>query len=124
MRLSLGQQIVWPPEDLKTNENLKILDDTKFEGLSDNDQINFFRSIKLSFDSTRIIDACLNSNIENLGDLHQNILSFEKFRNIGSKSLDEIKITLRKFISLPIGMKISNWEKLKHNNLQNLIKNY
>ena len=113
MHLSLGQEIVWPPEDLTPKENLKILDDTKFEGLSDNDQINFFRSVKLTFDSTRVIDACLNSNIENLGDLHQNILSLEKFRNIGSKSLDEIKITLRKFISLPIGMKISNWDETK-----------
>ena len=51
MRLSLGQKIVWPPEDLKPKENLKILDDTKFEGLSDNDQINFFRSVKLTFDN-------------------------------------------------------------------------
>lgn len=114
MKLELGQTSTWPPDDLESKaEALKISNDKKFDQLSDDDQINFFRPIKSSFDNIRVINACLNSNITNLGDLHQNISKLDELNNLGTRSIEEIKIMMRKFISLPIGINILDWDKTK-----------
>lgn len=114
MNLELGQTSIWPPDDLEIKaETLKISTDKKFDQLGDDDQINFFRTIKSSFDNVRVINACINSNILNLGDLHQNISKLNELNNLGIRSIEEIKITIRKFISLPIGINISDWAKIK-----------
>ena len=116
MNLELGQTSMWPPDDIEIkSESLKISTDKKFDQLSNDDQINFFRPIKSSFDNVRVVNACLNSNITNLGDLHQNISKLDKLKNLGIRSIEEIKIMLRKFISLPIGIKVTDWDKTKSN---------
>ena len=116
MNLELGQTSAWPPEDLEIKaESLKISTDKRFDQLSNDDQINFFRPVKSSFDNVRVVNACLNSNITNLGDLHQNISKLDNLKNLGIRSIEEIKIMLRKFISLPIGIKVSDWDKTKSN---------
>ena len=63
----------------------------KFENLSEDDQINFFRTIEMTFDDVRINNVCKNLDIATIGDLHQTdqteLLSTS---NAGRKSLDRI----------------------------------
>jgi DNA-directed RNA polymerase alpha subunit len=122
MSLYLGMDIVWPPEDIdilslkSTNKYLK------FDDLNNENQINFFIPIESIFDNTRIINACMNLEIKNLGDLHQKINTFSNKPNLGSRSIDEIKITLLKYISIPIGAVIEDWDITKSTLIQKYTK--
>ena len=124
MSLYLGMEIIWPPEDTDINSlkniqplEIKLSRSTnkylKFDDLNNENQINFFRPIENIFDNTRIINTCMNLEIENLGDLHQKINTLSSKPNIGSRSIDEIKITLLKYISIPIGVVIEDWNHTK-----------
>jgi len=133
MSLYLGMEIVWPPEDgdIHSVENITPWKDKlkkltnkylKFDELNDDNQINFFRPIEGIFDNTRIISTCMNLEIENLGDLHQKINTLNNKPNLGSRSIDEIKITLLKYISIPIGAVVEDWDITKSKLTQKYIK--
>tara|TARA_E500000178_G_C17038381_1_gene764899 strand:- start:7212 stop:10217 length:3006 start_codon:yes stop_codon:yes gene_type:complete len=86
----------------------------KFENLSGNDQINFFRTIEMTFDDVRINNLCKNLGIATIGDLHQtnqeNLLSVS---NAGRKSLDRINKKLQLLINTPVGTIVDDWEEIK-----------
>lgn len=114
MELELGQISIWPPEESDfIEQNLKINNSKKFDELSTQDQINLFKPIDKTFENIRIINVCINANLDSLGDLHQNILKLDKLNNLGAKSIEEIKISLRRFISFPIGIVIEDWDEIK-----------
>ena len=87
---------------------------TKFENLSEDDQINFFRPIVMTFDDVRINNVCKNLDIATIGDLHQTdqkeLLSMS---NAGRKSLDRINTKLQWLINIPIGTIVEDWEDIK-----------
>ena len=133
MSLYLGMEIVWPPEDSDIHsvehntpwkDKLKKFTNKylKFDDLNNDNQINFFRPIENLFDNTRIISTCMNLKIENLGDLHQKINTLSNNPNIGSRSIDEVKITLLKYISIPIGVAIEDWDITKSTLIQKYTK--
>ena len=95
----IGEQFVL------NNESSKL-----FKDLSNDDKINFFRKIDLTFDNVRILNVCKNLELNYLGDLHQNDkTNLLKNHNLGVKSIDRIFKILNKFINLPFGMIIKDW---------------
>ena len=133
MSLYLGMEIIWPPEDIAINsvenikpwkEKLKQLTNNylKFSDLNDDNQINFFLPIKDVFDNPRVISSCMNLEIDNFGDLHQKINTLNNIPNLGIRSIDEIKITLLKYISIPIDTIIEDWDLTKSTLLQKYTK--
>ena len=85
-----------------------------FKDLSESDKINFFRKIDLVFDNVRILNICKNLNLTYLGDLHQEKKStLLTIHNSGAKSVRRIFEVLNKFIILPLGEIIEDWNETK-----------
>ena len=86
----------------------------EFKDLSNNVKINFFRKIDLTFDNVRILNVCKNLDLDYLGDLHQNDkANLLRNHNLGVKSVDRIFKILDKFISLPFGTIIKDWDNAR-----------
>ena len=86
----------------------------EFKDLSNNVKINFFRKIDLTFDNVRILNVCKNLELDYLGDLHQNDkANLLRNHNLGVKSVDRIFKILDKFISLPFGTIIKDWDNAR-----------
>ena len=98
-----------------SNENIKITSDKFFYEISDNDKINFFRPIQMSFDNERVFNICKNLNLKNLGDLHQtDKKTLIQSRNSGKKSIELIYKVLNKYINLPYGSFVEDWDEIKN----------
>ena len=100
-----------PADNLYSHSNGET---KKFENLSEDDQINFFRTIEMTFNDVRINNVCKNLDIATIGDLHQadqkELLSMS---NTGRKSLDRINTKLQWLINIPIGTIVNDWEDIK-----------
>ncbi len=95
---------------LKENQTFSKL----FKDLSENDKINFFRKIDLVFDNVRVLNICKKFNLIYLGDLHQeNRANLLRIQNSGIKSINRIFKTLNKFINLPVGEIVEDWNEAK-----------
>ena len=123
LSLYLGMEIIWPPEEGNLYENeQKDKNIKQFNDLSQDDKINYFRPIEDAFDNVRVFNFCRNINIKYLGDLHQIINSLEKelnskkvgeIKNLGVRSIELMKITLFKYISIPFFVNIIDWNEIK-----------
>ena len=117
LSLYLGMEINWPPEDEKIYINEKKFSNTEqFNNLSEDDKINFFRPITEAVDNVRVLNYCNKININFLGDLHQQIETKKilEVTNLGRRSIELMKITLFKYISIPFYINITDWNEIRN----------